>query len=147
MVNNERTMACAIETNSNLKSHSKLGKNLKTGLLAVAGVSAFMLMSNSAMADGGNEIFGDIKDFVVTNMKGTLGSLISLSLILCGTFIAVKSQQFWAFIMGVVMAIGLYNSPTIVDNIMDDTGAGVNVAQVEQSVATYEAEGNQLFSH
>lgn len=146
MVNNE-TMACAIETNSNLKSHSKLGKNLKTGLLAVAGVSAFMLMSNSAMADGGNEIFGDIKDFVVTNMKGTLGSLISLSLILCGTFIAVKSQQFWAFIMGVVMAIGLYNSPTIVDNIMDDTGAGVNVAQVEQSVATYEAEGNQLFSH
>ncbi|MGN0896392.1 MAG: TraA family conjugative transfer protein [Succinivibrio sp.] len=146
MVNNE-TMACAIETNSNLKSHSKLGKNLKTGLLAVAGVSAFILMSNSAMADGGNEIFGDIKDFVVTNMKGTLGSLISLSLILCGTFIAVKTQQFWAFIMGVVMAIGLYNSPTIVDNIMDDTGAGVNVAQVEQSVATYEAEGNQLFSH
>ncbi len=146
MVNNE-TMSCDIETNSNLKSHSKLGKNLKTGLLAVAGVSAFMLMSNSAMADGGNEIFGDIKDFVVTNMKGTLGSLISLSLILCGTFIAVKSQQFWAFIMGVVMAIGLYNSPTIVDNIMDDTGAGVNVAQVEQSVATYEAEGNQLFSH
>lgn len=146
MVNNE-TMACAIETNSNLKSHSKLGKNLKTGLLAVAGVSAFILMSNSAMADGGNEIFGDIKDFVVTNMKGTLGSLISLSLILCGTFIAVKSQQFWAFIMGVVMAIGLYNSPTIVYNIMDDTGAGVNVAQVEQSVATYEAEGNQLFSH
>ena len=146
MVNNE-TMACAIETNSNLKSHSKLGKNLKTGLLAVAGVSAFILMSNSAMADGGNEIFGDIKDFVVTNMKGTLGSLISLSLILCGTFIAVKSQHFWAFIMGVVMAIGLYNSPTIVDNIMDDTGAGVNVTQVEQSVATYEAEGNQLFSH
>lgn len=146
MVNNE-IMACAIETNSNLKSHSKLGKNLKTGLLAVAGVSAFMLMSNSAIADGGNEIFGDIKDFVVTNMKGTLGSLISLSLILCGTFIAVKSQQFWAFIMGVVMAIGLYNSPTIVDNIMDDTGAGVNVAQVEQSVATYEAEGNQLFTH
>ncbi|MDY6246524.1 MAG: TraA family conjugative transfer protein [Succinivibrio sp.] len=146
MVNNE-TMACAIETNSNLKSHSKLGKNLKTGLLAVAGVSAFILMSNSAMADGGNEIFGDIKDFVVTNMKGTLGSLISLSLILCGTFIAVKSQQFWAFIMGVVMAIGLYNSPTIVDNIMDDAGAGVNVAQVEQSVATYEAEGNQLFTH
>lgn len=146
MVNNE-TMACVIETNSNLKSHSKLGKNLKTGLLAIAGVSAFMLMSNSAMADGGNEIFGDIKDFVVTNMKGTLGSLISLSLILCGTFIAVKSQQFWAFIMGVVMAIGLYNSPTIVDNIMDDTGAGVNVAQVEQSVATYEAEGNQLFTH
>lgn len=146
MVNNE-TMACVIETNSNLKSHSKLGKNLKTGLLAVAGVSAFMLMSNSALADGGNEIFGDIKDFVVTNMKGTLGSLISLSLILCGTFIAVKSQQFWAFIMGVVMAIGLYNSPTIVDNIMDDTGAGVNVAQVEQSVATYEAEGNQLFTH
>ena len=146
MVNNE-TMACAIETNSNLKSHSKLGKNLKTGLLAVAGVSAFILMSNSAMADGGNEIFGDIKDFVVTNMKGTLGSLISLSLILYGTFIAVKTQQFWAFIMGVVMAIGLYNSPTIVDNIMDDTGAGVNVAQVEQSVATYEAEGNQLFSH
>ena len=146
MVNNE-TMACAIETNSNLKSHYKLGKNLKTGLLAVAGVSAFILMSNSAMADGGNEIFGDIKDFVVTNMKGTLGSLISLSFILCGTFIAVKTQQFWAFIMGVVMAIGLYNSPTIVDNIMDDTGAGVNVAQVEQSVATYEAEGNQLFSH
>ena len=146
MVNNE-TMSCDIETNSNLKSDSKLGKNLKTGLLAVAGVSAFMLISNSAMADGGNEIFGDIKDFVVTNMKGTLGSLISLSLILCGTFIAVKSQQFWAFIMGVVMAIGLYNSPTIVDNIMDDTGAGVNVAQVEQSVATYEAEGNQLFTH
>ena len=146
MENNE-TMSCDIETNSNLKSHSKLGKNLKTGLLAVAGVSAFMLMSNSAIADGGNEIFGDIKDFVVTNMKGTLGSLISLSLILCGTFIAVKSQQFWAFIMGVVMAIGLYNSPTIVDNIMDDTGAGVNVAQVEQSVATYEAEGNQLFTH
>ena len=49
--------------------------------------------------------------------------------------------------MGVVMAIGLYNSPTIVDNIMDDAGAGVNVAQVEQSVATYEAEGNQLFTH
>lgn len=147
MVNNETTMACAIETNSNLKSHSKLGKNLKTGLLAVAGVSAFMLMSNSAMADGGNEIFGDIKDFVVTNMKGTLGSLISLSLVLCGCFIAVKTQSFWAFIMGIVMAIGLYNSPTIVDNIMDDTGAGVNVAQVEQSVATYEAEGNQLFTH
>lgn len=146
MVNNE-TMACAIETNSNLKSHSKLGKNLKTGLLAVAGVSAFMLMSNSAMADGGNEIFGDIKDFVVTNMKGTLGSLISLSLVLCGCFIAVKTQSFWAFIMGIVMAIGLYNSPTIVDNIMDDAGAGVNVAQVEQSVATYEAEGNQLFTH
>lgn len=146
MVNNE-TMACVIETNSNLKSHSKLGKNLKTGLLAVAGVSAFMLMSNSAMADGGNEIFGDIKDFVVTNMKGTLGSLISLSLVLCGCFIAVKTQSFWAFIMGIVMAIGLYNSPTIVDNIMDDAGAGVNVAQVEQSVATYEAEGNQLFTH
>ena len=52
MVNNE-TMSCDIETNSNLKSDSKLGKNLKTGLLAVAGVSAFMLMSNSAMADGG----------------------------------------------------------------------------------------------
>lgn len=146
MVNNEN-MACAIETNSNLKSHSKLGKNLKTGLLAVAGVSAFMLMSNSAMADGGNEIFGDIKDFVVTNMKGTLGSLISLSLVLCGCFIAVKTQSFWAFIMGIVMAIGLYNSPTIVDNIMDDAGDGVNVAQVEQSVATYEAEGNQLFTH
>ncbi len=119
---------------------------LKKTAFAVTMVSA-MLACNTAFADGGNEIFGDIKDFVVTNMKGTLGSLIALSLVLCGSFIAVKTQSFWAFVMGIVMAIGLYNSPTIVNNIMDDNGAGVNTTAVSTVVDAHEANGNMIFNH
>ncbi|MGN0902542.1 MAG: TraA family conjugative transfer protein [Succinivibrio sp.] len=133
-----------MENNEKLTCSSK---GMKSGMVAV-GLVACMFLCNSAIADGGNEIFGDSKEFVVTNMKGTLGSLISLSLVLCGCFIAVKTQSFWAFVMGIVMAIGLYNSPTIVDNIMDDAGVAVNTIQVQNTVSDYETTaGKEIYIH
>lgn len=140
-----------METNSNCAMISNNQFSMKKVLWCffVLTLLATVVLCGEAFADnvsGGESdtaVFSGIKDKVVNYMTGSLGALISLSLVLCGGFVAVKTQSFWAFIMGVVMAIGFANAPTIIDNVMSDTLSDVTVVQVQNEQVVNKCEPSQ----
>lgn len=118
------------------------------GWLLAAALCAVTLLGLEAYAGGSGDstagnitgAFDDIQKMLKSLMQGTLGAVISLSLILCGSFIAVKTQSFWAFIMGIVMAIGLYYSPTVIETISTDTVTAADApASPSQAAAAFGA--------
>lgn len=116
-------MENSVENKANKPSIFKRAKNKA---VAYAGLASLALFSAPASADSVevNSAFADLYKTVRDAMQGTVGALISLSLVLCGGFIAVKTQSFWAFILGVVMAIGFYLTPTIIETIMPNAYTG-----------------------
>lgn len=135
----------------NIKTSS--AKNLNTTTYvkfscALFALIALYLILNPAMAESGSDVFGEIKKVLVDYMKGTLGSVIAISVILTGLFAAVKTQSLWSVAIGFVVALSLYYSPAIVDNVMDDTGAGVDTISVSNEVTALENTSNiKFFKH
>ncbi len=135
----------------NIKTSS--AKNLNTTTYvkfscALFALIALYLILNPAMAESGSDVFGEIKKVLVDYMKGTLGSVIAISVILTGLFAAVKTQSLWSVAIGFVVALSLYYSPAIVDNVMDDTGAGVDTISVSNEVTALENTSNiKFFNH
>lgn len=93
----------------------------------VMGTVMTLAMAGSAYAGTGGTEFDSIWTTVKDWTQGTLGRIIAGSMILVGIIAGVIRQSLMAFAVGIGGGVGLYNSPTIIENIM--TAAQVGAAE------------------
>lgn len=102
---------------------------------AVLALIAIVMSTQALAGAGGNEfeeVWGTLEDWT----QGTLGRIITLSIIVVGAVIGVVRQSLMTFAVGFAMGMGLYNAPTIIDSIVSATltnaatvvGTGVTVS-------------------
>lgn len=84
------------------------------------GMAAFFLSSSAFAGAGGSEFEGvwtTLEDWT----QGTLGRIITLSIIVVGAVIGVVRQSLMTFAVGFAMGMGLYNASTIINSIVTAT--------------------------
>lgn len=99
-------------------------KVIKTAVLATG---VMLVMAGSAYAGTGGTEFDGIWTTIKDWTQGTLGRVIAGAMILVGVIGGVVRQSLMAFAVGLGGGVGLYNAPTIIENIM--TAAQVGAAQ------------------
>lgn len=113
-------------------------KKMNGQSLAMAAVMGLMVMSvvapESVLAGTGGTEFNDVWSTLTDWMQGTLGKIAAGAMILVGIIGGVARQSLMAFAVGVGGGVGLYNTPTIIDNVM--TATLEQVPAVTQTVVT-----------
>lgn len=89
-------------------------------LLVLLALATFF-MSSYAFAGAGGTEFDDVWVTLEDWTQGTLGRIITLSIIVVGAVIGVVRQSLMTFAVGFAMGMGLYNAPTIIDSIVGAT--------------------------
>ncbi len=84
-------------------------------------VALSVLAPDSALAGAGGTEFDDVWTTLTDWMQGTLGKIAAGAMILVGIIAGVARQSLMAFAVGVGGGVGLYNAPTVVDNIITAT--------------------------
>lgn len=107
------------------------GTILSLGALIAA---MFMLLSDPSYAGGGGTEFEDVWITLEEWTQGTLGRIITLSIIIVGAVIGVMRQSLMTFAVGFAMGMGLYNAPLIIDSIV-----GATVANLDKATPALEA--------
>lgn len=99
------------------------GSNNKS--LAIGAVMVLMAVSlitpESVLAGTGGTEFASVWTTLSDWMQGTLGKIASGAMILVGIIAGVARQSLMAFGVGIGGGVGLYNTPTIIDNVMTAT--------------------------
>jgi len=91
-------------------------------VVVVAGlVMASVVAPDLALAGTGGTEFDAIWVTLTDWMQGTLGKIASGAMILVGIIAGVARQSLMSFAVGVGGGIGLYNTPTVIDNVMTAT--------------------------
>lgn len=92
-------------------------KRIKSAMVATAALA----LPVAAMAGtGGTEfeqIWGTLQDWV----EGTLGRIIAAAIVVVGIVAGIVRQSLMAFAIGIGGGMGLYNTPTIIEEIMGAT--------------------------
>lgn len=113
-------------------------KKMNGQSLAMAAVMGLMVMSlvapESALAGTGGTEFDTVWTTLTDWMQGTLGKIAAGAMILVGIIAGVARQSLMAFAVGVGGGVGLYNTPTIIDNVM--TATLEHVPAATQAVVT-----------
>lgn len=112
--------------NMNVKSFSMLA------VMALVAVS--VVAPESALAGTGGTEFDTVWTTLTDWMEGTLGKIAAGAMILVGIIAGVARQSLMAFAVGIGGGVGLYNAPTIIDNVM--TATLENAPAATQAVIT-----------
>jgi conjugal transfer pilus assembly protein TraA len=87
----------------------------------IAAVALMSVVTPEVMAGTGGTEFDTVWTTLTDWMQGTLGKIAAGAMILVGIIAGVARQSIMSFAVGVGGGIGLYNTPTIIDNIMTAT--------------------------
>lgn len=87
-------------------------------LYVYLGILAVMLLPSAAMAGTGGSEFEDIWITLQDWIEGTLGRIIAAGIVIVGIVAGIARQSLMAFAIGIAGGMGLYNTPTIIDEIM-----------------------------
>ncbi len=109
------------------------GKTVAMACL-MAAMTTSILAPELALAGTGGTEFDAIWTTLTDWMQGTLGKIAAGAMILVGIVAGVARQSLMAFAVGVGGGIGLYNTPTVIDNMMTATLA--NAPTATQAVLT-----------
>lgn len=90
-----------------------------TGLLVTA-----LAFPDAALAGSGGTEFDSIWDTLTGWVKGTLGQIIVLAMIIVGIVAGIARQSIMAFAIGVGGGIGLFQAPDVIESILSATAAG-----------------------
>lgn len=89
--------------------------------LPVLALAAAVMLADPAYAGTDGAEFADVWTTLTGWMQGTLGKIVAGAFVIVGLVAGVARQSIMAFAIGVGGAIGLYNAPTILDNIVTGT--------------------------
>lgn len=95
--------------------------------LAAAGI-ALLIASDPVIAGAGGAEFDDVWTQLKDWTQGTLGRIASGGIVIVGVIMGIARQSLMPFATGVGGAMGLYNSPTVIESIMSATLAHVPTA-------------------
>lgn len=112
-------------------------------LVGVGFVSAALMLPDAAIAGSGGTEFDSIWDTLTDWVKGTLGKIIVLAMIIVGIVGGIARQSILAFAVGVGGGIGLFQSPDVIDQILsasvaarpEATGKALEIAPAIADVA------------
>lgn len=105
-------------------------QHINTAIMLGVGVVglALMLAPEQSLAGVGGSEFDDIWTTMKDWIQGTLGRIISGSMILVGIFMGIARQNLMAFAIGIGGGIGLYNTPEVIEQMMGATLSSVSEA-------------------
>lgn len=90
--------------------------------LAVTGlVLSAVVFPDAALAGSGGTEFNGIWDTLTGWVKGTLGQIIVLAMIIVGIVAGIARQSIMAFAIGVGGGIGLFQAPDVIESILSAT--------------------------
>lgn len=96
-------------------------------LLPTFGIAALAVtaaaMPDVALAGSEGAAFDDVWDMLTGWIKGTLGQIIVLAMIIVGIVGGIARQSIMAFAVGVGGGIGLFQAPDVVESILSATAA------------------------
>ena len=81
-------------------------------------VLALLLAPGIALAGTGGGEFDDIWITISDWVEGTLGRIIAAGIVVVGIVAGIARQSLMAFAIGIGGGMGLYNTPTIIEEIM-----------------------------
>lgn len=104
-------------TNFDFSVNKNLIVNVAFGLLAFALIASIAHAGTSSTGTEFDPIWTTLTDWTT----GTLGKIIAGSIVLIGIIAGVTKQSLMAFAVGIAGGMGLYNAPTIIDNVFSAT--------------------------
>jgi conjugal transfer pilus assembly protein TraA len=90
-------------------------------LYAYLALLGLMLLPTAALAGTGGAEFEEIWITLQDWIEGTLGRIIAAGIVIVGIVAGIARQSLMAFAIGIAGGMGLYNTPTIIDEIMGAT--------------------------
>lgn len=100
----------------------KLTEALKKKAIAKVAVMLAVMIPVVAVAAGtGGDEFATIWDTLVDWIEGTLGRIITAAIVIVGIVAGIVRQSLMAFAIGIGGGMGLYNSPTIIEELFSAT--------------------------
>nr|WP_298058506.1 TraA family conjugative transfer protein [uncultured Halomonas sp.] len=95
-------------------------------MLFTLGMAMALVFAGDAMAGTGEsagatadeDTFGTVYTTLKNWTQGTLGRVISLTLIVVGACMGVVRQSLMTFVVGIAMGLALYNAPLIIEKVM-----------------------------
>lgn len=104
--------------------------------LAVTGlVLSAAVFPDAALAGSGGSEFDSIWTTLTGWVKGTLGQIIVLAMIIVGIVAGIARQSIMAFAIGVGGGIGLYQAPDVIESILSATVARTSGRALELAPA------------
>lgn len=104
-----------------IEAMQKMNAKSFSMLAVMALVAVSVVAPESAMAGTGGTEFDTVWTTLTDWMEGTLGKIAAGAMILVGIIAGVARQSLMAFAVGIGGGVGLYNAPTIIDNVMTAT--------------------------
>lgn len=134
-------MENSIKLNNDTIKQQKIRKTLYIAIFALVFCSIMFVtaFASSASSDNISGAFTEIKDMITNLMKGNLGIIVSLVLIIVGCFAAVRTQSIFPFVVGFSMAIGFNYAPDIIEAILSDNLSDVSMLNVSALEGAFEA--------
>lgn len=86
----------------------------------VVGLLATCLAGSAHAGTGGTE-FADVWTRLLGWIQGTLGLILSASMVVIGLAMGIARQSLMAFIVGIASGLGLYETPTVMAAIYTGT--------------------------
>jgi conjugal transfer pilus assembly protein TraA len=80
-----------------------------------------VLLAPEALAGAGSAEFNDIYQTLTGWITGILGRVISICFVIVGLVAGVVRGSIMGFVMGIASGVGLFATPTILDNIVTAT--------------------------
>jgi len=96
----------------------KNNQPLAVAFLAVAAAAIVIMSPDIAHAGANATEFDDVWQTLKDWTQGTLGRVIAGTTVLVGLFMGVARQSIMSFAIGLGSGIGLYNAPTVIENIL-----------------------------
>lgn len=94
-----------------------LNKYTKTATDVLMAATLILGMVASSWAGSGGEEFSSVYDTLVDWSQGTLGRIISITMILVGMGMAVVRMTLVATVVAIAGGLILYNAPSVIESI------------------------------
>ena len=91
------------------------------GIAVCAAALVAVSVAEPALAGTGGTEFDSVYTTISGWATGTLGKLLALAAVIVGLGMGIVRQSVVGFVVGLGMAIGIYQSPAIVDSIVTAT--------------------------
>lgn len=96
-------------------------ERLTTAFCVMFVVSLLSVMPDLAMAEMSGQEFDEVYTTLAGWIKGSLGRVIVIGMIIIGIIAGMARQSLMAFALGIGAGIGLYYTPEIVESIVSAT--------------------------
>ncbi|MGN1393011.1 MAG: TraA family conjugative transfer protein [Succinivibrionaceae bacterium] len=98
-----------------------------------------IVVCDHSWAGTGGAEFDSVWETLKNWIQGTLGRIVSGSMILVGLIAGVARQSITAFAIGIGGGIGLYNTPNVIESVLSATITNLSPNDIEKINVLFKA--------